>query len=90
LISTFSIVIFGEILPQSVCSRHPLAIGSVSAGCTCTYSDDWKYNEKIIWKIIICFYFILVILHLSLGVMMFKKKNSLSCEERRMCVRVSV
>ncbi|EKX51381.1 hypothetical protein GUITHDRAFT_65872 [Guillardia theta CCMP2712] len=28
LISTLSIVIFGEIIPQSVCSRHPLAIGS--------------------------------------------------------------
>ena len=28
LISTLSIVVFGEIVPQSVCSRHPLAIGS--------------------------------------------------------------
>jgi metal transporter CNNM len=28
LISTLSIVIFGEIVPQSVCSRHPLYIGS--------------------------------------------------------------
>ena len=28
LISTLTIVIFGEIVPQSVCSRHPLAIGS--------------------------------------------------------------
>ena len=28
MISTLSIVIFGEIVPQSVCSRHPLAIGS--------------------------------------------------------------
>lgn len=28
VISTIVIVIFGEIMPQSVCSRHPLAIGS--------------------------------------------------------------
>jgi hypothetical protein len=28
LISTLSIVIFGEILPQAICSRHALAIGS--------------------------------------------------------------
>jgi metal transporter CNNM len=28
LISTLAIVILGEVLPQAVCSRHPLAIGS--------------------------------------------------------------
>lgn len=28
LISTFTIVIFGEIIPQALCSRHPLFIGA--------------------------------------------------------------
>eukprot|EP00290_Baffinella_frigidus_P002445 CAMPEP_0180186904 /NCGR_PEP_ID=MMETSP0986-20121125/43239_1 /TAXON_ID=697907 /ORGANISM="non described non described, Strain CCMP2293" /LENGTH=692 /DNA_ID=CAMNT_0022140953 /DNA_START=14 /DNA_END=2093 /DNA_ORIENTATION=+ len=28
IVSTMAIVIFGEILPQAICSRHPLAIGS--------------------------------------------------------------
>jgi metal transporter CNNM len=31
LVSTFSIVIFGEIIPQSVCSLHALRIGSATA-----------------------------------------------------------
>lgn len=30
LISTFAIVIFGEIIPQSTCSRYPLEIGTAS------------------------------------------------------------
>jgi len=29
LVSTFAIVIFGEIVPQSSCSRYPLEIGSL-------------------------------------------------------------
>lgn len=30
LISTFAIVIFGEIIPQATCSRYPLEIGTAS------------------------------------------------------------
>jgi metal transporter CNNM len=34
LISTFAIVIFGEIIPQATCSRYPLEIGNASLPIT--------------------------------------------------------
>ncbi|XP_023158973.1 metal transporter CNNM4 [Ceratitis capitata] len=56
IVSTLSIVIFGEITPQAVCSRHGLAIGAKTIGITkvvmvLTFPMSYPISKMLDWAL---------------------------------------
>ncbi|XP_067621464.1 unextended protein isoform X2 [Eurosta solidaginis] len=56
IVSTFAIVIFGEITPQAVCSRHGLAIGAKTIGITkvvmaVTFPMSYPISKMLDWML---------------------------------------